>query len=94
MTKVAEAIKTLKGFSVGKPLVIEETYPLFCSPAELKSFMLESKSHAGGWMGHYAGDTPVQLAALKASSKITIPQLFMLNWLDLFRDMKAEMGVQ
>src|SRR5262245_27848576 len=33
--KLDEAARTLKGFSVGKPVVVEETFPLKCSPEEL-----------------------------------------------------------
>jgi hypothetical protein len=35
--KLAEAMETLAGFSVGKPLVIEETFPLKCSMDDLES---------------------------------------------------------
>ena len=34
--KVKDALDTLAGFSVGKPVVIEETFPLACSPKELE----------------------------------------------------------
>ena len=34
--KVDEAIETLKGFAVGKPVVIEETFPLKCSREEFE----------------------------------------------------------
>ncbi|OAI45922.1 hypothetical protein AYO44_12250 [Planctomycetaceae bacterium SCGC AG-212-F19] len=54
--KVDEALKTLAGFSVGKPVVIEETFPLKCSLAELDQFIEGSRKHATGWIGFYWGE--------------------------------------
>jgi hypothetical protein len=42
--KVKEALETLAGFAVGKPVLIEETFPLACSPKELEEFIEASKS--------------------------------------------------
>ena len=53
--KSKEALATLTGFSVGKPLIIEETFPLKCSPQELGEFILESRVHATGWISFYWG---------------------------------------
>ncbi|MCY2955090.1 MAG: cellulase family glycosylhydrolase [Planctomycetota bacterium] len=92
--KVDVAIKMLKGFLVGKPLVIEETFPLSCSASELKAFLLESRTLACGWMGHYSGESPEELEKLRQSGKLTIPQALWLDWLNLFRDMKAKMKVE
>ena len=49
--QVDEALKTLEGFVVGKPVLIEETFPLTCSPNELEEFIDGSKKHAAGWIG-------------------------------------------
>ena len=49
--KVDEAIATLKGFAVGKPVVVEETFPLRCSGAEFDRFLTESR-RARERMGH------------------------------------------
>jgi hypothetical protein len=51
--KVDEALKTLAGFAVGKPVLIEETFPLACSPKELEEFIEGSKKHTAGWLGFY-----------------------------------------
>jgi len=77
--KVAEALETLKGFDVGKPIVIEETFPLKCSAAELAEFFEKSKAHATGWIGFYWGRTMEECRA----SKI-FQDAFMLAWLELF----------
>src|SRR5581483_6615023 len=37
--KIREALDTLAGFAVGKPVLIEETFPLACSPEELGTFI-------------------------------------------------------
>jgi hypothetical protein len=77
--KVDEALKTLAGFSVGKPVVIEETFPLKCSQAEFEEFIDKSGKHAAGWVGFYWGKTPEELRKSK-----TIPDVMMLGWLEFF----------
>lgn len=90
--KKAEALATLREFAVvGKPLVIEEIFPLKCTPAELKEFMLESRGTACGWIGHYDGMTLTEYDALKAANKLTLPQGLWREWLMLFRDLRAEL---
>ena len=55
--KVKEAMETLSGFAVGKPVVIEEMFPLNCSFPEFEQFLDESKKTASGWIGFYWGKT-------------------------------------
>ena len=45
--KVDDALETLKGFAVGKPVIVEETFPLKCSAEELESF-IDRAGPAGG----------------------------------------------
>jgi hypothetical protein len=89
--KVAEAVATLKGFAVGKPLVIEETFPLSCPASDLEEFLRQSRRYACGWIGHYGGETLEQLERLRQSKKIAIGEAIMLGWLELFRKMKPDM---
>ncbi len=77
--RVKDALDTLAGFSVGKPVVIEETFPLACSPKELEEFIDGSKKHDAGWIGFYWGKTPDELRRSK-----TIPDAMTLGWLELF----------
>jgi hypothetical protein len=77
--KVDEALRTLAGFAVGKPVVIEETFPLACSPKELEEFIDGSKKHAAGWIGFYWGQPPEELRRSK-----TISDALTLGWLELF----------
>jgi hypothetical protein len=82
--KVDQAIDVLRRFAVGKPLVIEETFPLACKPAEWEEFFGRSRGIACGWMGHYDGIPPAELEKLRVAGKITIAQAMMLAWLELF----------
>ncbi len=86
--KVDDALHVLKQFAVGKPVVVEETFPLACSAAELEEFLKRSRGTACGWMGHYDGLTPERLAALKQERSLTIGQALYLEWLKLFRRLK------
>ena len=47
----------LKVYDIGKPIVIEETFPLNCSMAEFDRFTTESAKTAEGWIGHHFGKT-------------------------------------
>jgi hypothetical protein len=77
--KVEQALKTLEGFAVGKPVVIEETFPLNCSMQEFGQFIDGSKRHASGWIGFYWGKPPEELRRSK-----TITDAMMLGWLEFF----------
>jgi hypothetical protein len=78
--KVDEALETLKGFAAaGKPVVIEETFPLQCSMPEFTRFIAESEKHAAGWIGFYWGKTPAELRRGN-----TIADALMFQWLELF----------
>jgi hypothetical protein len=74
-----EAIETLQGFAVGKPVVIEETFPLRCSLEEFRRFLLESRAFASGWIGFYWGKT---LEECRKSSDAR--DLLTAGWLELF----------
>lgn len=77
--KVDQALETLEGFALGKPVVIEETYTLKCGGADFEGFLDKSKKHACGWVGFFWGQTP---AELKDSTKIG--DKILLDWLELF----------
>jgi hypothetical protein len=77
--KVDEALETLKGFSVGKPVVIEETFPLRCSVKEFERFIDESRQTAAGWIGFYWGKPP---ALLRKSDRFA--DALLLEWLRFF----------
>jgi hypothetical protein len=77
--KLDEALDTLKGFAVGKPVVIEEMFPLRCSADELGQFIDKSRGIASGWIGFYWGKTPEEYRR-----STTIGDRMTLDWLTLF----------
>jgi hypothetical protein len=68
--------ETLKGFQVGKPVVIEECFPLRCTIEEQKEFLKTNRELIDGWISFYWGETPDEL-----ESKKTIPAAILKAWL-------------
>ncbi len=86
--KLDEAMQTLEGFAaVGKPVVIEELFPLKCSAAELSEFIDRSQKHAAGWIGFYWGRTPQEYRRGG-----TIRDAITLSWLELFQAKASTIG--
>ncbi len=85
--KVDEAMRTLRGFSIGKPVVIEEIFPLKCSQAELEPFIDKSKTTASGWISFYWGKTPEEYRQSK-----TIIDAIILSWLEMFQRKAKQIG--
>jgi hypothetical protein len=88
--KPGEALESLRHFAVGKPVVIEETFPLSCRAAELEEFLRASREVAGGWIGHYDGCNLQDYDALERAGKLTISQNLYREWLRLFVRLKPE----
>ncbi len=55
--EVDKAIEALAVYDIGKPLVIEETFPLKCSLDEFDTFIKRSEKITEGWIAHYFGRT-------------------------------------
>jgi hypothetical protein len=85
--KLADDLKTVESFAVGKPLIIEETFPINCSAEELRKFIGDSSKYACGWIGFYWGKTPAQLRESK-----DIGDALMLAWLEMFQKAKPAGG--
>lgn len=79
-----EARTALEVCEAGKPVVIEETFPLHCGVAQLESFLRSSREIACGWLWHYDGITPAEYNALEAEQKLTLPQGIWRNALQVF----------
>jgi hypothetical protein len=88
--KPDEALEGLKQFAVGKPVVIEETFPLACGGLQLEKFMRASREHACGWVGHYDGDTLEELDVLDRAGRMTAGQGVYRDWLRMFVRLKGE----
>lgn len=86
--KLDEAMETLKGFAAaGKPVVIEEIFPLRCDIDELSRFIDQSRQYASGWIGFYWGTT----AAEHRQKDRTIAEAIALSWLELFQQRRESM---
>jgi hypothetical protein len=84
---IDEALATLAGFKVGKPVVIEETFPLRCSLDEMRSFLRGSRRDAAGWISFYWGQTPEE-----GRTSGTLRGAIVADWLELFSEEVAAIG--
>jgi hypothetical protein len=84
--EVPKALTALAAYELGKPLVIEEMFPLACSPEELSAFIDGSRRIADGWVGFYWGKT----IADYTRATPTITGAITRAWLELFRAKTAE----
>jgi hypothetical protein len=85
-----EAMESLRVCAAGKPVVIEETFPLSCDVPQLEAFLHASREIACGWVGHYDGQTPEELNTIERSGKLTMSQAVYREWLQLFARLKPE----
>ena len=75
-----KAIKALKVYEIGKPMVIEEMFPMSCSVEEIDQFIDGSRPLACGWIGFYWGKTIAEYE----QSRRTIADEMTLGWLKYF----------
>lgn len=80
---VEKALTAMAVYDLGKPLVIEETFPLNCSLEEMDEFLKKSRSRAEGYVSFYWGRTIDELSA--AAEKKPVAGL-LAKWLTYFRD--------
>jgi len=76
--QLESARATLAGFQIAKPVVVEETFPLKCSSAELEKFIGENNDVAG-WISFYWGQSAAECRAAK-----TIAGAITADWLETF----------
>jgi hypothetical protein len=79
--EVQKALSALAVYDVGKPLVIEEIFPLYCGEEEFDVFVDESLDIVDGYIGFYWGKTIEEYSAPNAG----IAGAIMRNWLEYFR---------
>jgi hypothetical protein len=82
--KIEQALTALAVYDIGKPLVIEEMFPLKCNAEELGTFIDGSRKSAAGWIGFYWGKTPEEYRRSN-----TISDGLTLSWLELFQKKTA-----
>src|SRR5262249_44893667 len=78
--EVDKALTALAVYDIGKPIVIEEMFPLNCSIADLADFINRSQPLATGWLGFYWGKT---IADYKQTDT-SIGDALTLDWLQYF----------
>jgi hypothetical protein len=79
--EVEKTLAALAVYDIGKPLVVEETFPLSCSLEELDEFVEGAKIRVDGWISHYFGNSIEQHAAgAKPSGELTAR--FLEYWKD------------
>ena len=79
--EVDKALTALAVYEIGKPLVIEETSPLWCGQEDFRRFVDGSREIADGYVGFYWGTTIDEYARRKND----IAAAIMKEWLEFFR---------
>jgi len=85
--ETAKALDALKVYDIGKPIVVEEMFPLKCSLKELNDFIEGSRKIADGWLGFYWGKTIEEYRMNKSD----IADAITLGWLEYFREKSVTM---
>lgn len=89
--KIDHALKSLKAYEVGKPLVVEEMFPMKSGIDELTTFVRQSRSHVDGWISFYWGATADELRAKEDGG---IAEAITAKWLDTFQELSSEIRSQ
>lgn len=77
--RVDNAINTVQQFCLGKPLLVDETFPLKCSMHEFDEFLTAIRPLVNGFLGFYTDQV-----AEPVTPHHTIRNRAMLDWLDIF----------
>ncbi|MCB1076575.1 MAG: cellulase family glycosylhydrolase [Verrucomicrobiae bacterium] len=86
--EIDKALTALSVYDIGKPMVIEETFPLGCSQEELIDFLKRSRDIAEGVVSFYWGKT---IAELEADTEHPLQAGMVAAWLKAFRDLAPDM---
>ncbi|MGV3532569.1 MAG: cellulase family glycosylhydrolase [Chthoniobacteraceae bacterium] len=80
-----ESLAALKVYEVGKPLVIEEIFPMGAGIPETEEFIRKSRSHVDGWLSFYWGK-----GSEEQERKGDIAGKLTGEWLERFEAMGSE----
>lgn len=78
--KIDQALTALAVYDIGRPLVVEEMFPLKCRLEELETFIDGSRKVADGWIGFYWGKT---LEEYRGSKELS--DAITAGWLEFFK---------
>jgi hypothetical protein len=82
---IDDSIALLKKFNVGKPLLVEETFPLNASLDDMSKFLTRARPLTAGCTSFFWGRTPRELkASTRMSDAITA------GWIERFMQLKPE----
>ena len=84
--KIDEALKALAVYETGKPLVIEEMFPLHSGVDGLSDFIRRSRDITDGWFSFYWGKLPKEYKAADG-----IGGAITKAWLEKFSELGSEM---
>lgn len=84
--KLEDDLAVLKVYEIGKPLVIEEIFPLSASSEATQTFMERSRAHADGWLSFYWGKPAAEYEKQKGDMKAAI----VASWLRRFQAMAPQ----
>jgi hypothetical protein len=79
--EVDKALTALAVYDIGKPLVVEEMFPLSCSIEELEAFIDGSRNIADGWISFYWGKSIDDYA----KGDLDLAGAIIKSWLEHFR---------
>ncbi len=79
---VEKALTAMGVYEIGKPLLIEETFPLECDVAEMDDFLRRSKPRTAGHISFYWGRT---IAEYETEKGARIEAALMSAWLKHFQ---------
>lgn len=82
--EIDAAIEALKKYEIGKPVVVEEMFPLRCSEDELVEFVNRSATHVDGWISFYWGEPA---AVLRSKQQATLAEHLTAGWLETFGEL-------
>ncbi len=83
--EIDKALEALAVYDIGKPIVIEEIFPLSCSADDVCEFIDRSKPIVDGWVSFYWGTTSEEYAQQEG-----LPAAIKAEWLTRFREQGAE----
>ncbi len=84
--EIDKALKALSVYQLGKPLVIEEMFPLQCDLTELDQFIESSRDEVDGYLGFYWG-----LRVQEYQQQPGIAAALTAQWLQYFAKKSPEM---
>jgi hypothetical protein len=89
--EIDKALASLSAYDVGKPILIEEMFPLKCGIDELEQFVTQSANRVDGWISFYWGATADEL---RSKEKPTIGEAITASWFEKFRELSEHVENQ